>query len=498
MKIWQWLMLFVIFATDSAFSLATNNAALYSSAEKIIESEPMTAKESVDAIFANYRKLETRWIGKDNVIVNHNVLQDNPIFAKTNIFNDSFHPESQYVKYFRLKYTTNYLNQQRNVAGLVLIPPQTQPKGIILFFHSTMTGKLRVPSLKFDEYKTQMLAAIFAANGYAVIAPDYIGLGDDYTTSHPYILYPEPNVNDGYNMLLASKKLLVQNGIKFDKELPLFVSGYSEGSSYALWFSRTYQENAKFRNILNNDGYKLAMTVPIDGAYDVSGVMFPFLLDNQINESQNTFNINSAFWSTLLKPSLLANTLLGYAAHNNLPPQSLFNQHFYRLKCINGWPWCDNTSLGYTVDSVRFLNTSQLRMALNYYFQAFGIAVNKGDTSYGLFNNSVKALINPQFLALESSELYKTARSADVTHWKSSNPITLVSLAKDSLVPEANSQNAYTGMLASGSTNLKYIKVDNNLLKARAILGPSVADHVSFELYALLIALNQFNTITDK
>lgn len=497
MKIWHWLCLFLVMHASTALGLATNNSALYSSAEKIIESEPLSAVESVNAIFTNYRNLEIRWIGKDNVIINHEVIKDNPLFAKTNIFTEGYRPESQFVKYFRLKYTTDYQNQHRNVGGLVLLPPQKQPKGIILFFHSTMTGKLRVPSLKFDEYKTQMLAAIFAANGYVVVAPDYIGLGDDYGTSHPYILYPKANVDDGYNMLLASKKLLIQNGIKFDQSLPLFISGYSEGSSYALWFSRIYQENTAFRKRLNVAGYRLAMTVPIDGAYDVSGVMFPFLLGNQINESQNTFHINSVFWGTILKPSLLANALLGFATHNNIPAQSLFNQNFYRLKCVNGLPWCTSSYSGYTVDSVRFINASQLKMALNYYFQAFGISAAKDEPSYGLFNNSVTSLISPQFLSAESSLLYQTARDADINKWKSTNPVVLVSLAKDSLVPETNSQNAYTGMMASGSSNLKYIKVDNNLLKARAILGPSVADHVSFELYALLIALKEFNSLSS-
>ena len=85
------------------------------------------------------------------------------------------------------------------------------------------------------------------------------------------------------------------------------------------------------------------------------------------------------------------------------------------------------------------------------------------------------------------------AAKADVIDWKSTNPVTFISLKYDSLVPEQNSTDAYQGMLKAGSKNLKYILVDNNQLKSRSMVGSSVVDHVSFELYALLIALKEFN-----
>jgi hypothetical protein len=68
----------------------------------------------------------------------------------------------------------------------------------------------------------------------------------------------------------------------------------------------------------------------------------------------------------------------------------------------------------------------------------------------------------------------------------------LISLAHDSLVPEQNSTDAYNAMIHAKSTNLKYIKFANSQLHARALFGAEVVDHVSFELYALLIALNEF------
>ena len=465
-------------------------------AEKVIATAPVESSQSVEQVYTNYRKIDTRWMGETNAKQNEYEIEHNRIFAKSEVFNPDYQAKDQIIKFYRLSYQTKYLGESHNVSGLVLLPPQKKPKGVILFFHSTMASKLQVPSMRFEQYKSQMLAAIFAADGYVVISPDYIGLGNDFRTEHPYIIYPRPNVDDGKDMLIASLDLLNRNGILFnDNKMPLFVSGYSEGGSYALWFSKIYQQDHKFKQIVNQHGYYLEKTVPIEGAYDVSEVMFPFLLSNQINESQNKFNINTTFWGSLLKPSLLANALSGYAAHNNLDIRELINPAFYMLSCINGRPWCSNLYANYTVETARLFDTNQLLMSLNYYFQAYGIGARDG--KFNLFNNSVKSLVNPELLVNESG-IYKVAREANIVKWKSASPVTFISLASDSLVPEANSANAYAGMRASGSTNLDYIKVPNGLIKARSLVGPSVADHVSFELYALLIALNQFNLVNTR
>lgn len=486
----------LLFFVVSVFALTTNQPVLYTNAENFIASQPKESSVSVNVIYQSYRSLEKSWIGKANIESNHVAINKSSLFAQTQLFNASYSESNQYVKYVRLQYQVSYLNKIHNVSGLILLPPQKKPKGVVLFFHSTMTSKLRVPSLGFNDYKVKMLSAIFAANGYVVIIPDYIGLGDDYRAKHPYILYPRPNINDGHAILLASIAKLKSLKIDLNEtQLPLFVTGYSEGASYALWFSRAYQEEPSFRGQLNHIGLYLKKTVPIEGAYDVSGVMFPFLLSNQVNESQNTYNINTVFWGSLLKPSLLVNTLLSYAAHNNIPANELFNNDFYNLNCILNNPFCmSSNAKNYDVDSIRMINYNQLKMALGYYSAALMRSTATG--RYDLFNNSVKPLINQELL--NDSTLYSTASNADVVHWKSNNPITLISLEHDSLVPEANSANAYRGMLESGSTNLKYIKLDNNVLKARAIFGPKIMDHVSFELYAMLIALNEFNNELKK
>lgn len=466
-----------------------SQAQLYSEANKFIESQPSESQVSVRDIFASYRQLELRWVGKDNALINHQQIAHNPIFAATRMFESDYLPESQLsVKYSRVKYTTQLYGKSREVSGLVLIPQHQAIKGVVLYFHSTISGKLNVPSLHFNEYKTEMLAAIFAANGYIVVAPDYLGLGDDYQDTHPYILYPEPNIEDGKNMILATLPILRKSGdISSDKLLPLFVGGYSEGGSYALWFSRIYQQNNAFRQAIEQQKLHLSHTVAIEGAYDLSNVMLPFLLSNQYNESNNQFQINTTFWGSFLKPSLMVNALLAFAAANHTNAAQLFNSDFYNLDCFLGLPLCGSA---HNIDSLRVAPTNQFKIALNYFFAA--LLQSESNTHYSPLNNSVVPLINSN--VLQDKLLLTTAQKADILSWKSNNPITLVSLANDSLVPQQNSANAYQQMKLAGSQNINYIKVDNNLIHARSIFGPSIADHVSFELYALLIALQQFDS----
>ncbi len=285
----------VIFAVQIFIPKATvSKTQLYAQADRFIQSKPSESEITVADIFANYQKLETRWVGQDNALKNHIYLKNNPNFAKTTIFESNNLIESNLtVEYLRV----NYVSESHNVSGLVLIPHNQAIKGIVLYFHSTISAKLNVPSLNFTEYKAEMLAAIFAAHGYIVIAPDYIGLGNNYQDTHPYILYPQLNINDGKNMLNAViPQLRKQHVINNEHFLPLFVSGYSEGASYALWFSRVYQENKLFKKEITQQQLYLAHTVAIEGAYDLSGVMLPFLLSNQYNEANNLFHINTTFW----------------------------------------------------------------------------------------------------------------------------------------------------------------------------------------------------------
>lgn len=485
-------LLAFILLIKTASSLTYNLQIPSYSAFQFIASRPSESSFSVGDLCKYYQALEQRWIGSSNAKENHLFLQKSNLFAAKNLTESICLVDERKVTMKRVVYDTAFQNTTHHVSGLIIFPPkETPPKGVILYFHSTTAGKLRVPSLNFADAHAQLQAATFASHGYIVMAPDYIGLGEDFKSEHPYILYPQANVEDGKNLLLSGVKILESNGINFDKQIPLFVAGYSEGGSYALWFARIYQNNKIFRNQLKRAGYQIRKVVPVEGAYDISGVMFPFLLDNQVSESSNIYGINTAVIGTILKPLFAANTLIAYSVYDNVPIEKLLNMGFYNLDCSSGLPICDkaDSALDYNLNNVRLIDANTFKMALKYYFAALGLS-GRATFSYGIFSNSIKPLLNPQ--AINNPNLWQTARNADVDNWKNMIPVTLISLRNDSLVPELNSANAFNGMLAQKSQNLKYIQLNNDYLKARTIWGPSVVDHASFEVYALLMMLQEF------
>ena len=494
----QILILFVLccaYAQTDALQL-TANEKLILQAESYIASRPVESTMTILEVFNNYQRLQQRWVGQDNAGYNQIVIATNPLFAKTQLFNRKDLSESgAKITFIRLNYTTHALpNSPQKVSGLLIIPPTKSPKGVILFFHSTISGKLNVPSLHFEDYKAQMLAAIFAANGYVVVSPDYIGLGRNFAIPHPYILYPRYNVLDGRDMLVAAheylktKKLLLP--LDKQKALPLLVSGYSEGASYALWFSRMYQSEPDFAKPVTHLGLTLHKTVPIDGAYNLSGVMFPFLLTSQVNDNNNLFQIQSSFWGSLLKPSLLTNVSLAFAYYNQRSINSLLNPDFFHGTCKfipDKWCYADEFSSA-TINDLLFTPSKTMTLVLKLFWAA--ILKSSSGVIYSPLFNSVAPLMRDG--AANDQELLSQASQADILNWQSRNPITLISLAHDSLVPEQNSADAYNAMIQAKSTNLKYIKLANSQLHARALFGAEVVDHVSFELYALLIALHEF------
>lgn len=472
-------------------ALPVYNLTLERSIINLINNNKIESSAFLGDLFGTYQDLEQSRIGREYAIENHREVEKNPIYLKTNLLNKAASTDSRTIFYERVQYQTSLSGKLHNTSGLIIFPPTKKPKGVVLYFHPTVFGKVAVPSLKFSEFKTEMLAATFAADGYIVIAPDYIGLGDDFMNEHPYVLYPKLNVLDAKNMLLASVNAIKikHNNLNY-QNIPLYVSGFSEGALYALWFSRLYQESSGFYKDLRLSGYNLKQTVATSGPYDVSHVMVPFLLSNQINQTSNYYNVNTTMWGTLLKPALFANTLMAYSAYEGVKPLDLFKGKFYNLECVNGYPICFSVDKQheYSIDTVRLINLNQMKMALNYYFSALGVS-GESNEMYGVFNNSVSTLLKSREF---QEPVLKVAANADIINWKSTSPVTLVSLSNDSVVPVANSDNAYNGMVESGSLNLKYIKVKSSSLKARAFVGPDEIDHINFEIYSLLITLKEF------
>jgi hypothetical protein len=228
---------------------------------------------------------------------NKNYIESNPdLFnnVKLDNFIESNPLGIQNVKLFRISYTTRgqpiittdiNAGVRKDVSGLVIVPDKIESiQGIVLYYHPTVFTKKGVPS-QTDSDSQLLLSALYASQGYILIAPDYIGQGIDVNTMHPYVVYPKINALSGLNMIKATRQFLQnQYKIESDKNLNLYITSYSEGGAYALWASRLLDND--FRFISQDNNVSLKKTVAIEGAYDLSGSMLDFAYA-KVNNSES-------------------------------------------------------------------------------------------------------------------------------------------------------------------------------------------------------------------
>lgn len=141
------------------------------------------------------------------------------------------------------------------LSGLLALPRGMPARRLVSFQHGTSTTRSAVPS-KPDG--TGLAAAIlFAGNGYALIAPDYPGMGSS-PGKHPY--YVAEAVGPSVVAMIDAAMRLEDIPDK-----PVFLSGFSEGG----WASLVALK------ILEGRGETVLGAAPVAGPYDVRRISIP-------------------------------------------------------------------------------------------------------------------------------------------------------------------------------------------------------------------------------
>jgi hypothetical protein len=431
----------------------------------------------------------------------HNIANDK-MFGQ---FDLSKHPISNNelgvssIDLYRINYLTSGVGSSENninVSGLVIVPdlPKSKSyKGVILYYHPTMLSKYYVPSNLSDDDNifANQLSAVFASQGYIVVVPDYIGYGESAGLMHPYALYADVNAKNGSDMLEPALKFLRAKGkLKDGDSLDLFVSAYSEGSAYALWFSKLYQE----QKIKLPKQLALKKTVPISGVYDLSGVQLGWLKENVTTSDGNKYHIQSEVLSFSVKPVLASYAISTYMFYNNKMDdyKLYFQDSFYHIdKCVDGNQY-DVVPEIFLEQKIP-LKEKQVAGAL------LGDAVYHSDGLYLPGNNSAEHFVNP---AIFSDEKFMgVVKASDIYDWKPQTPIVLVYLDHDSVVINLNSIKAYNVFMENGSQDFVSRKVMPNslvMVKSVPLLSPTEVDHIFAMFPTFLIALHQFNETIKK
>lgn len=126
-------------------------------------------------------------------------------------------------------------------AGL-MVPSGTDPactgeRPVVLYAHGTTPDKNKNMAIPTDS-EAALVAALYAAQGYIVVAPNYTGYEASTLPYHPY-LNLEAQAKDMVDALAAARKGLAAVGAQASSKL--FVTGYSQGGFVSMATQRALQ-----------------------------------------------------------------------------------------------------------------------------------------------------------------------------------------------------------------------------------------------------------------
>jgi hypothetical protein len=243
--------------------------------------------------------------------------------------------------YYITFWTVGSAAETTESSGAMMVPtgaaPQCSgPRPILLYAHGTQTDKAYNIADITNPSNTEgpLIAAMFAAQGYIVVAPNYAGYDISTLGYHPF-LYAAQQSGEMIDALTAARTALPTTFASSTSDNgQLFVTGYSEGGHVAMATERA----------LELAGSKVTAAAPMSGPYaleafgdvvfsgtvNVDGTIFaPLLTTSYQHAYQNIYTSTSQVYSatyangidTLLPSDTPIETLL---ADNLLPETALF------------------------------------------------------------------------------------------------------------------------------------------------------------------------------
>lgn len=152
----------------------------------------------------------------------------------------------QYLKYG----TVGGKGEATNASAALMVPTGSDPKctgarPIVLFAHGTTVEK-RYNLADFTDTtnpaygQAQLLASLFAAQGYIVVAPNYAGYDSSSLSYHPFLVADQQS-KDMIDALAAAKTALPNLISGTTASTRLFITGYSQGGHVAMATHRALQ-----------------------------------------------------------------------------------------------------------------------------------------------------------------------------------------------------------------------------------------------------------------
>ncbi len=187
---------------------------------------------------------------------------------------------------YHLEYNTvGAGNDIVGASGALLVPTGVDARcrgarPILLYAHGTSTNRaFNIADLQ-DSQNAEglLLAALFASQGYIVVAPNYAGYDTSTLNFHPY-LNADQQSKDMIDALSAARVALPAAGLLLTTDSgKLFITGYSQGGFVAMATQRAMQAA----------GMTVTAAAPLSGPYALAA-FFDAIMSGQVNGGAPVF-----------------------------------------------------------------------------------------------------------------------------------------------------------------------------------------------------------------
>ncbi len=343
--------------------------------------------------------------------VSNGTLRANAVGERvTKVFGSDLPANSPDIELKKIVYTTiDVKGRSVNVSGLVAWPSGGAPNGLVVFCHGTIQDRRSSPSRwkgKADGSEAETAAYAFATGGYAVVMPDYLGLGD-HMAAHPYPMNVT-NARSARDSIVPARMLAMQTGYKIGPKL--YVTGYSEGGGIAMALLKDLES-------IGGSGFNVEKAAPASGPYDMNDSTLKFLLQDGTDQIGMGIRLYLLSYSTYY-----------FRKEHNIPIRNYFKQ------AMADSIWMNYNTTVTDENLIKRLGLTAVLMRPK---------------------NSLKNLLTPEFVQrLEridtSDPLIAELAKQNVYDWSPRTPMLLINLEGDTVVDQKNTQKTFQTMRARG------------------------------------------------
>lgn len=371
----------------------------------------------------------------------------------------------------QLQYNTvDAVGQPTTASGAMMIPTGNDPacqgqRPILVYAHGTQVVRTyNIANITAeDNGEGLLIAAVFAAQGYIVVAPNYAGFDTSTLTYHPFLNAEQQSKDTADSLTAARSSLPTSFAPGVTDSGKLFITGYSQGGYVAMATHRLLQQS----------GTAVTASAPMSGPYalaafgdavfygDVVGsapLFMTYLVNGYQRAYGNIYTNPTDFYEARYATGI--DTLLPTAgsrsdlfAQGKLPHDQLFSSTPPDPSYAQYTPSTTPADLAH-VFAIGFgpenLVTNAYRLA---YLQDAQASPDGG------FPNTTDGLpaANPV------NGLRQAFKANDLRNWLPGSPVLLCAGDEDPTVLYLNTQLIQTYWEANGAASLKVLDVDGDV-----------------------------------